>query len=92
MKVRTVPNKPNLLMLAKFSKNFFLLRLYPEAKMMRGKQTSRNTVPLNYSSFDLSSVAFAWTMVDMVMPITRMTPVSCPTIGFFFSKYRPRSV
>ena len=47
--VKTVPIRPKSTIYPKLSKNFFLLMLKPDAKMIGGRQRKKKTLPLNSS-------------------------------------------
>ena len=75
MNVNTVPRIPNLVIFMMFSKKFFLRMLYPVAKMIKGRRTSKNKVPLNPILLIVSWSTFSRNN-EIPIPSTMMTPVS----------------
>jgi hypothetical protein len=93
-KVKREPKIPNLVMLTKLLKNSFLLILYPAENKIAGNARSKNNSTLNWRT----RASPSWVEMNFEipheasMPITRITPVSCPKLKCFVSIYEPMNM
>ena len=84
-----VPKNPNFIIVPMLSKNFFLLMLYPEGKMIRGSIRSKNNFSSKFKSyincFSSSTFPIECSKYETKMPSMTTIPVVWPILGLNFS-------
>ncbi len=83
------PKTPNFTMFGKLSKNSFYLILYPAAKSINGNANLKNILTLNSGVRSSFYPLTAYAISDIIIPMIRMTPVSCPNVKRLTSIYAP---